>query len=402
MAIPQEEDVLPWKETSVETERLQFIERHSGGEETVAELCRKFGISRKTGYKLIGRYEAYGEGGLLDLSRAPDHQPNATPTEVAERIIEEKRARPTWGPKKIVARLREINPDVHWPSPSTASGILDRAGLVRRHKRRRRSTRWGEPFADAQRPNDVWAIDLKGWFRTGDGVRIDPLTALDAMSRYLLVCDGLQRPTGPEVKRVLDRAFQEYGLPHAIRTDNGPPFAGVGLGSLTPLSAWWVKLGIVPERIEPGHPEQNGRLERLHRTLKADTATPPKANRIRQRRAFDRFRYSYNVERPHEALGQRPPSRLYTSSFRPYPARISSPEYGTGVTVRSVRSTGQIKWRGQMVYVSESLRGEPVGLVQQDERTWTIHFGQLLIGLLDDSTGRVDKVPTKVLPMSPV
>ena len=233
-------------------------------------------------------------------------------------------------------------------------------------------------------------------------MRIDPLTALDAMSRYLLVCDGLERPTGVEAKRVLERTFREHGLPHVIRTDNGPPFAGVGLGSLTPLSAWWVKLGIVPERIEPGHPEQNGCLERLHRTLKAETATPPKANRIRQRRAFDRFRHSYNVERPHEALGQRPPSRLYTHSFRPYPARISSPEYGTGVTVRSVRSTGQIKWRGQMVYVSESLRGEPVGLVQQDERTWTIHFGQLLIGLLDDSTGRVDKVPTKVLPMSPV
>ena len=186
-------------------------------------------------------------------------------------------------------------------------------------------------------------------------MRIDPLTALDAMSRYLLVCDGLERPTGAEAKRVLERTFREHGLPHVIRTDNGPPFAGVGLGSLTPLSAWWVKLGIVPERIEPD-----------------------------------------------EALGQRPPSRLYTHSFRPYPARISSPEYGTGVTVRSVRSTGQIKWRGQMVYVSESLRGEPVGLVQQDERTWTIHFGQLLIGLLDDSTGRVDKVPTKVLPMSPV
>ena len=340
--------MLPWKETSVESERLQFIERHSAGEETVAELCGQFGISRKTGYKIIDRYEAYGEGGLLDLSRAPHHHPNATPTQAAERIIEEKRARPTWGPKKIVARLREIDPDVPWPSPSTASGILDRAGLVRRHKRRRRATRWGEPFADAQRPNDVWSIDFKGWFRTDDGVRIDPLTAQDAMSRYLLVCDGLERPTGPEVKRVLDRAFREYGLPHVIRTDNGPPFAGVGLGSLTPLSTWWVKLGIVPERIEPGHPEQNGRLERLHRTLKAETATPPKANRRRQRRAFDRFRHSYNVERPHEALGQRPPSRLYTSSFRLYPARISSPEYELGsryeASAAPDRSSGGGKW----------------------------------------------------------
>jgi transposase InsO family protein len=402
MAIPKEEDVLPWKETSVESERLQFIERYCAGEETVAELCRRFGISRKTGYKLIDRYEAYGEGGLLDLSRAPHHHPNATPTQVAERIVEAKRKRPTWGPKKIVARLRSIEPEVLWPSPSTASGILDRAGLVRRRKRRRRATSWGEPFAHAQHPNDVWSIDLKGWFRTGDGKRIDPLTAQDAMSRYLLVCDGLDRPTGPEVKRSLERAFREYGLPRVIRTDNGPPFASVGLGSLTPLSAWWVKLGIVPERIEPGHPEQNGRLERLHRTLKADTATPPEATRRRQRRALDHFRHSYNVERPHEALGQRPPSLLYVPSFKPYPARLSSPQYGAGVTVRSVRSNGEIKWKGDLVYVSETLKGEPIGLVPQDDCRWTVHFGPLLIGLLDDQTKRIAKTPVKVLPMSPV
>ena len=394
--------MLPRKETSIESERLRFIERHAAGEETVAELCRKFGISRKTGYKLISRYESYGEDGLLELSRAPHHHPNATPRQVAERIVEAKRERPTWGPKKIVARLRSIEPDVPWPSPSTASGILGRAGLVRRRKRRRRATRWGEPFAHAQHPNDVWSVDLKGWFRTGDGKRIDPLTAQDAMSRYLLACDGLERPTGPEVKRSLKRAFREYGLPRVIRTDNGPPFASVGLGSLTPLSAWWVKLGIVPERIEPGHPEQNGRLERFHRTLDEDTATPPEPNRRRQRRAFDRFRHSYNDERPHEALGQRPPSLLYTPSFRSYPARISSPEYGAAVTVRSVRSNGEIKWKGDLLYVSASLKGEPVGLVQQDERTWSIQFGPLLIGILNDAERRIDKTPVKVLPMSPV
>ena len=393
---------MPWKEMSIESERMRFIERRVAGEETVTELCRKFGISRKTGYKLIGRYEAHGEDGLLDRSRAPHHHPNATPTQVAERIVEAKRERSTWGPKKIVARLRSIEPDVPWPSASTAGVILDRAGLVRRRKRRRRATNWGEPFAHAQHPNDVWSVDLKGWFRTGDGERIDPLTAQDAMSRYLLVCDGLDRPTGREVKLSLERAFREFGLPRVIRTDNGPPFASVGLASLTPLSVWWVKLGIVPERIEPGHPEQNGRLERFHRTLDEDTARPPEANRRLQRRSFDRFRHSYNNERPHEALGQRPPSLLYTPSFRPYPARISSPEYGAGVTVRSVRSNGEIKWKGDLVYVSESLKGEPVGLVQQDERTWTIHFGPLLIGILDDDDRRIDNTPVKVLPMSPV
>ena len=200
----------------------------------------------------------------------------------------------------------------------------------------------------------------------------------------------------------ITRAFREYGLPRVIRTDNGPPFASVGLGSLTPLSAWWVKLGIVPERIEPGHPEQNGRLERFHRTLDEETATPPEPNRRRQRRAFDRFRHSYNDERPHEALGQRPPSLLYTPSFRSYPARISSPEYGAAATVRSVRSNGEIKWKGDLLYVSASLKGEPVGLVQQDQRTWSIQFGPLLIGILNDADRRIDKTPVKVLPMSPV
>ena len=199
------------------------------------------------------------------------------------------------------------------------------------------------PSPHAIVPNDVWCIDFKGWFRTADGTRVDPLTVQDAASRYLIACRGLERPTGPETRRALARAFREYGLPQVIRTDNGPPFAGVGLGSLSPLSAWCIKLGIVPERIAPGHPEQNGRLERLLRTLKAETASPPRANRRRQRRAFDHFRHSYNNERPHEALGQRPPVRLYTPSFRPYPSRLSSPDYGAEVTVRRVRHNGEIK-----------------------------------------------------------
>ena len=394
--------MLPWKETSAESERLRFIRRWREGEESVAELCRQFGISRKTAYKMIARYVAEGEEGLLDRSRAPHHHPNATPPELVEQVIAMKRGHPTWGPKKVVGRLRLLEPQTPWPASSTAGTMLDRVGLVKRRRRTRRSAPWSAPFVDVELPNDVWAIDFKGWFRTADGSRIDPLTAQDAASRYLLVCAGLERPTGPEVRRVLERAFREYGLPRAIRTDNGVPFASVGLGSLTPLSVWWVKLGIVPERIEPGHPEQNGRLERLHRTLKAETTMPPQANRRRQRQAFDRFRHSYNTERPHETLGQTPPARLYTPSARSYPSRLRSPEYGDGVVVRKVRSTGQIKWRGALVYLSESLIGEPVGLVQQDERTWTIRFGPLIIGRLDDARRRVDKTPTKVLPMSPV
>ena len=399
---PIRRNVLPWRQTNPEEEQIQFIERWKAGRVTFAELCGQFGISRKTGYKRVQRYEAYGWEGLGDRSRVRHRHPNRTSRAVAERLIAFKHARPKWGPKKIVERLRQVEPDESWPAPSTAGEILDRAGLVKRRKRRRHATPWSEPFAAAEEPNDVWSIDFKGWFRTGDGVRIDPLTVQDAASRYLLVCNGLLQPTGLEVHRVLERAFREYGLPTTIRSDNGSPFASIGLGSLSSLAVWWVKLEIVPERIDPGHPEQNGRLERLHRTLKAETASPPCATRRRQQRAFDTFRQTYNEERPHEALGQQPPARYYHASFRSYPSRVSAPEYEVGVTVRKVRSNGEIKWKGDKIYLSEALTGEPVGLVQQDDRLWTIQFGPLVIGLLDDYARCVLHTPTKGLPMYPV
>ncbi len=394
--------MLTWRETNSESEQVRFIELCEAGEVTFAEACRQFGISRKTGYKRLQRFRSFGWEGLGDRSRAPRSHPNETPRAIAEQLIWAKQVHPTWGPKKVVAWLRRDEPDGSWPAPSTAGNILDRAGLVKRRKRRRRTTPWSEPFAAAQHPNDVWAIDFKGWFRTGDGDRIDPLTVQDAASRYLLVCDGLPQPNGPQVRQVLERAFREYGLPQTIRSDNGPPFASVGLGSLSTLSVWWIKLGIIPERIEPGHPEQNGRLERLHRTLKAETASPPQANPRRQQRAFDAFRHTYNEERPHEALGQQPPARRYRPSLRPYPGQVSAPEYEVGVTVRRVRTNGEIKWKGDKIYLSEALRGEPVGLLQRDDRYWHISYGPLVIGLLDDHTNTVQRTPIKVLPMSPV
>jgi len=395
--------VLPWKETNPESEQIRFIERwEGGGEVSFVDLCRQFGVSRKTGYKRVDRFQSYGWEGLGDRSRAPRHHPNRTSRAVAEQLIRARHAHPTWGPKKLVAWLRAAEPEVSWPAPSTAGDILDRAGLVGRRKRRRHAAPWSEPFAAAESPNDVWSIDLKGWLRTGDGVRIDPLAVQDAASRYLLVCSGLPKPNGPQVRQDLEQAFREYGLPWAIRTDNGPSFASVGLGSLSALAVWWVKLGIVPERIEPGHPEQNGRLERLHRTLKAETASPPQATRRKQQRAFDTFRHSCNTERPHEVLGQTPPDRQYLPSFRSYPSRVSAPEYDVGVTVRKVRTNGHIKWKGDTIYLSWALRGEPVGLVPQDDRFRTIHFGPLSIGLLDDHARCVLHTPTKLSPMSPV
>ena len=392
--------VVPWKSTSPEMEQIRFIERWKKGGEPFSDLCQAFGISRKTGYKRVHRFQAWGWNGLRDLSRAPHHHPNQADEAVVQRLMTVRQEHPTWGPKKLVAWLQDREPRVPWPAPSTVGNWLDRAGLVRRRKRRRQAAPWSQPFAPAERPNDLWCIDLKGWFRTGDGVRVDPLTVEDAASRYLLACQGLRQPRGPQVRQVLERAFREYGLPWAIRTDNGPPFASVGLGGLSPLAVWWVKLGIVPERTDPGHPEQNGRLERLHRTLKDETASPPQPTWQRQQQAFQAFRSSYNQERPHEALGQQPPARKYRPSVRSYPRRVESPEYETGTRVRRVRSNGEIKWRGEKVYLSESLRGEPVGLVPQDDRFWTIRFGPLQIGLLDDVSLLVLHTPVQVLPMS--
>jgi len=394
--------VVPWKSASPETEQIQFIQRWERGGETFLDLCQGFGISRKTGYKRLQRFQAWGLDGLGDLSRAPHRHPNQMDGVVEERLIVARQQHPTWGPKKLVAWLQDREPWVSWPAPSTVGNLLDRAGLVQRRKRRRRTAPWSQPFASAEQANDLWCIDFKGWFRTGNGVRVNPLTVADAASRYLLVCHGLRQPRGSRVRPVLERAFLEYGLPRAIRTDNGSPFASVGLGGLSALAVWWVKLGILPERIEPGHPEQNGRLERLHRTLKAETASPPQSTWQRQERAFQTFRSSYNEERPHEALGQQPPARRYQPSVRPYPKRVDSPEYEAGVTVRRVRTNGEIKWNGGRVYLSEALCGEPVGLMPQDDRYWTIHFGPLRIGLLDSYANRTLHTPTLVLPMSPV
>ncbi len=394
--------VVPWKNASSEAEQIRFIERWESGGETFVDLCRAFGVSRKTGYKRVQRFQSWGWDGLSDLSRAPRRHPNQTERAVVERLIMARQEHPTWGPKKLVAWLKDRESSIPWPAPSTVGDLLDRAGLVRRRKRRRRTAPWSQPFVQAEQPNDLWCIDFKGWFRTGNGVRVNPLTVEDASSRYLLACHGLRQPRGSQVRPVLERAFREYGLPWSIRTDNGVPFASVGLGGLSALSVWWVKLGILPERIEPGHPEQNGRLERLHKTLKAETASPPQATWQRQERAFQTFRSNYNEERPHEALGQQPPARHYQPSVRPYPRRVDSPEYETGMTVRRVRTNGEIKWQGQRVYLSEALCGEPVGLMPQDDRYWTIHFGPLQIGLLDSYANRTLHTPTLVLPMSPV
>ena len=335
---------MPWKNTSPETERIRFIEWGRDLLGTVPSLWDQ----PEDWLQTRPSFSGLGLGRAGRPSRAPRQHPNETERVVVERLIAVRQAHPTWGPKKLVAWLKDRQPWVPWPAPSTVGDLLDRAGLVRRRKRRHRTAPWSQPFVQAEQPNDLWWIDFKGWFRTGDGVRVDPLTVEDASSRYLLACHGLCQPRGPQVRRVLERAFREYGLPWAIRTDNGPPFASVGLGGLSSLAVWWVKLGILPERTELGHPEQNGRLERLHRTLKAETASPPQPTWQRQQRAFQDFRSSYNQERPHEALDHQSPARRYRPSVRPYPRRVDSPEYNSGRrcdgSAPTERSSGRDNW----------------------------------------------------------
>jgi len=377
-------------------QKMQMIADHLSGEYTISELSREYTVSRKTIYKWVRRYQALGSSGLEEHSCAPRGHPNATPVEVAREIVAAKLRHESWGPRKLVVWLEERCPEERWPAASTVGEILKRAGLVKPRRRKRRTPAYVQPFSRCQGPNAVWSADFKGQFRMGDGRLCYPLTISDNYSRYILAVRGLHHPTLEEVKRWFERAFQEYGLPQAIRTDNGAPFASVGLGGLSRLAVWFIKLGIRPERIEPGHPEQNGRHERMHRSLKEATVSPPGSDIGEQQEAFDRFVEEYNCERPHEALGQRTPVSFYRPSLRTCPVRVPEVEYRGDVVVRQVRHKGEMKWRGKLVYVSEALVGEPVALKRQEEHLWTIRFGSYILGILNEVTGKIIRVPTRL------
>ena len=320
---------------------------------------------------------------MSDQSRAPRQHPNATTAAVVEALLAARRAHPRWGPRKLVAWLQARAPEVELAAPSTVGDLLKRHGLVPPRPRRRRGAATPTALSPATAPNEVWCGDFKGWFRLRDGTRCDPLTLTDAYSRYLLRCQAVARTDSAHVHRVWAAAFREYGLPRVIRTDNGPPFASTGLGGLTALAVWWIKLGIRPERIAPGHPEQNGRHERMHRTLGDETSAPPQATRRAQQRRFNEFRAEFNHERPHEALGQHPPATHYTPSPRAFPRRVPTVEYPGHFEVRRVRTKGDIKWQGGLVFVSRALIGEPVGLEAVSERHWRLYFGPVPLALLD-------------------
>jgi transposase InsO family protein len=370
-------------------ERLRFVHEALRGDETMAALCRDFEISRETGYKWLERFELLGAAGLKDRSRRPHRSGLARDEEVVTAALALKRAYPLYGPKKLRAKLADLHPDWAVPAASTIGGWLDREGLVERRTARRRCPPYTQPFAKVAAPNDVWSVDFKGWFRTGDGRRCDPLTVKDAHSRYLLTCRAVEQPDHAHVQPRLVVLFREFGLPLAIRSDNGPPFATIGAGGLSKLAVWWIKLGIQPERIEPGKPEQNGRHERMHETLKRAVADPPARSWPAQQVALERFRREYNEERPHEALGQKTPASFYRRSDRGYPCRLREPEYDPESAVRRVRCNGSIKWAGDLIFVSEALTGEPIGITETISGDWQVRYGELELGYIDRHTRRL-------------
>jgi putative transposase len=379
---------MPWKGTCVADEKLQFIAAYLAGEEPMTALCAQFGISRDTGYRLAERYQTEGVAGLAPHSRAPLRRPRAMSQAVIEAILDLRRARPHWGPKKLRAVLQRENGATRWPVASTIGDLLRREGLSVPRRRRRRAVPTTQPFQPVLASNDLWCIDFKGWFRTGDGRRCDPLTLTDAYSRLLIEC-RIVPPTGEGVFPVVERAMRELGLPRAIRSDNGHPFASTGAGGLTPLSLHWVKLGIRLERIEPGAPQQNGRHERMHGTLKAETAQPPAATLEEQQARFDAFRRDFNQNRPHEALNQETPERYYQPSPRAYPSKIEDPCYAAHLAVRRVRSNGEIKWAGEHIFISQVLTGELVAIAETEDGDWRVSFADIELGIVDRSTKKL-------------
>jgi transposase InsO family protein len=399
-------------------ERVKFIGMYLQEEWTMAELCRHFEISRKTGYKMVKRFRRSGWSGLEDRSRAPHHHPNAVSELVECGVVAARQAHPRWGPKKLKVWLQRREPDIQWPAVSTIGEILSCHGLTVPRRRSRKVRAYDQPFVGCDFPNAVWSADLKGWFLTGDGVRCDPLTISDNYSRYLLRCQAVSPANHYTIQPLFEVAFREYGLPLAIRTDNGAPFATTTLGALSKLSIWWLKLGIIPERIEPGEPQQNGRHERMHRTLKDETASPPKRTWRRQQKAFDHFRQEYNQERPHESLNQKTPASLYVPSERPYPLVLPEMTYPDDMVVRFVKSQGDISWKNRHVYLSVTLARERVGLRQVSDQLFDIYFGPIKLATLDTHQYRLIHLPRtkkernnddkkepeskKVLPMCPV
>lgn len=381
---------MPWSEVSPMDQKRFFIKDWQRGNFNVVELARRYGVSRKTAHKWIARFQGEGPHGLSDRSRRPLSSPAVTPERIETAIVALRKRHPTWGPKKLLWILEQRHPDVDWPARSTTADILVRNELITHRRRRRYPGHGGKPVVSMSEPNETWTADFKGHFRTTDGIYCYPLTVCDGASRFLLACKGLDSTKCSRAKPVFERLFREFGMPTIIRSDNGVPFATNGLGRLSELSVWWIRLGIYPERIQPSHPEQNGRHERMHRTLKRETARPPAASMRAQQRRFDRFRAEYNDERPHEALDGSTPASRYESSVRVFPDDVPEVSYPPHFELRYVSRNGCMRFNKFAVNVTHAIIGQYVGLEEVGDGIWDVYYGPMRLGQLDERKGSIE------------
>jgi len=375
---------MPWKENSKVEQRIRFAVAVRREGLNVAEACRRFGVSRQTGYKWLRRFDEEGVEGMSDRSSAPHTIPHKTPEHIEELVVRARERYPTWGPRKLRALLSRELPGVQWPSSTTMGEMLKRRGLVEGKKKRRRAPPMTQPLANADAPNAVWSADFKGQFQLGNRDYCYPLTVTDNFSRMVLDCHALPSTRREPVQQRFEKVFERHGLPRAIRTDNGAPFASRGPGGLSKLSAWWLSLGIEHERIQPGHPEQNGRHERFHLTLKIETTRPPAEDMPAQQGRFDNFVVHFNQERPHEALGQQPPATAHAPAERCYPDDVAPLDYRLCDFSRTVFAGGNIRLsKGLDVYVGMAFAGYQIGLLELDPDLWLVRFANKDLGFFE-------------------
>ena len=374
---------MPWKVINPMDLKVQFIDDWNNGHFSITDLSRKYGISRPTVYKWLVRHKQLGIEGLKEQSRAPKNCPNRTPKKILNLLIQEKLKNRKSGPRKIRARLKRQRPELELPAVSTISYWLKKEGLVEQRKKRLHVPPYTEPFVECNAPNKVWSMDYKGQFYMKNDHVCYPFTVSDNFSRFLLRCKALAGPRYMPTKEALKSTFREYGLPDVIRNDNGTPFASKCIGGLSRLSIWLIQQGIIPERIKKGCPQENGRHERMHRTLKSDALDPVARNLKDQQKQFDIFQHDYNNYRPHESLNDQPPSDYYKKSNRPYVEHPHPPGYGYEYKIRRVRQSGDIKFNGQMFFLTESLAGQPVGLKEIADGLWQLQYSFYVLGSVD-------------------
>jgi len=376
---------MPWRETSVDEVRYNFILAVKQEIESFSDVCDAFGISRKTGYKWVERFQLEGKAGLNDRRKSPSNRPRDTAAEVEAAIVTTRLKHPTWGPKKIRKILQQEYPDVCWPSRTTFANILKRKGYTTKPRKHLKMAKTA-PLEECAAPNDIWSADFKGNWTLPNGSRCEPFTLLDSYSRFLITCQNVKSTSLANTQPLLIEAFQEFGMPRRFRSDNGPPFASQSVGRLSRLAIWLIKLGITPEWITPGKPQENGKHERMHRTLKQEINQNPQENLLDQETFLNRFQHEYNYVRPHEAIGLETPASVFSSSERKWTGDLRSPSYADEFETRRVDQSGYVYWKGCRFFTSEILYREPVGISRRDE-IHEVYFGPVLLGWIDPIKG---------------